>query len=120
MEDIRSVEDANEFCLKMKACLTHNDGDMPIHFFLCPNYSQTEFAVIANCHHCCLDGTSVLQIINLWSDEMEKGDDYYPFVKQKSIPIYYWAFVYLTFPYYAYQCIKLWYSLKNDKNCIKK
>ena len=93
---------------------------MPLHFFLCPNYSETEFGVICIVPHCIMDGTSVLQYLNMFSDEMDVRDDYYPFLRQKSITFLNWMFIYLTFPYYAFQCIKLWWALKNDKNCIKK
>jgi hypothetical protein len=46
VEDIHSEEEAIEFMIKLKAICTHNDGDMPQHFFILPNYSETELAVV--------------------------------------------------------------------------
>ena len=98
IEDITSEEEAQEFCVKMKLVVTHNDGDMPHHFFLCPNYSETEMAILGITPHVLLDGTSFLQTMNLWSDEMNQNDDYYPFLPQKSIGFINWFLIYATFP----------------------
>ena len=81
IDDIKTEQEAVDFCLKMKATVTHQDGDMPLRFYLCPNFSETEFAILACTPHCLIDGTTFLQFINLASDELEGRDVYFPFLK---------------------------------------
>lgn len=68
--------------------------------------------------HLFQDGTSMLQAIFLFMDEGQR-DDYYPFLRVKSISILTWIFIYATFPYYCFLALKFWFSRKDDKNCIK-
>lgn len=46
IDDITSKEELHEFGVKIKLVVTHNPGDMPFHAFLCPNFSEDEFAMI--------------------------------------------------------------------------
>lgn len=66
-----------------------------------------------------IDGTSYVQTLNMTSDELSKQDDYYPFVKQKSISFFNWFFIYATFPYYGVLALKHYFKHKADKSCIK-
>lgn len=103
---------------KLKAIATHNHDDMPQHFFILPNYSETEIAVVAINPHIFQDGTSMLQAIYLFMDEGIRND-YYPFLKVKSISIFAWLFMYATFPFYCFLALKFWFSRQPDQNCIK-
>lgn len=69
MDDIHSEQEAIEFMIKLKALCTHNDGDMPQHFFILPNYSETEIGLVCINPHLFQDGTSMLQAIFLFMDE---------------------------------------------------
>lgn len=60
VDDIRSEEEAIEFALKLKTLASHKHGAVPQYFYLMPNYSETEMALLGCSPHIIHDGTSIM------------------------------------------------------------
>ena len=86
IDDIHSEEEALEFALKLKACGSgHQPGGIPQHYYLLPNFSATEMALIFTGHHILHDVSTINQCQYFVADEAASGK--YPFIKFRKISI---------------------------------
>ena len=92
------------------------------YLYYIPELEGNESCIVLHGHHAICDGLSGFQAYHMMSDDpkYEKPGSEYPFLRIPKIPLLYWIYLYITYPWQCAVALKFFWSRPPDLNCIRK